>query len=258
MNVHDACVSGVESLLDDEAQRIGGRDNVHATRDLYTSIAAGDFPEWVYHVQLVDPSRVATLDFDPLDVAKAWPEDLFPLVEIGRMVLNKNIDNFFNENEQLAFSPKLVMPGNEYSNDKLLQARMFSYTDTQRYRIGPNYLNLPVDEAKSGTMNNQQVDSFTDFVNKSNEEIKYFHSKFSGARLSGEYPISSEGICGKSTQEAIPEENNFGSPATCTAAGLPVDRSGSGRGLPKTSSFSQGPPKVSKGSIGADGRWACQ
>ncbi|CAD7703126.1 unnamed protein product [Ostreobium quekettii] len=200
---------GVESLRDDEAQRIGGRDNVHATRDLYTSIAAGDFPEWVLHVQLMDPSRAATLDFDPLDVTKTWPENLFPLVEVGRMVLDKNIDNFFNENEQLAFSPALVVPGITYSEDKLLQSRIFSYTDTQRYRIGPNYLNLPVNAARSGTMNNQQVDSVMNFVNKPNEEINYFPSKFSGALLADEYPISREGICSRRTQEVIPKENNF-------------------------------------------------
>ncbi|CAD7697671.1 unnamed protein product [Ostreobium quekettii] len=201
---------GVESLLDEEAQAIGGKDQKHMTRDLLTSIANGDFPEWVLHVQLMDPSTAASLDFDPLDVTKTWPEDRFPLVEVGRMVLDKNINNFFNENEQVAFSPALVVPGITYSEDKLLQGRIFAYTDTQRYRVGPNYLSLPVNAPKSGVLNNQMVDGVLNFVNKPNEEVNYFPSKISGAQLAERYPISGESICGKRTQQVIKKESNFG------------------------------------------------
>lgn len=203
---------GVESLLDEEAQAIGGKDNLHATRDLITSITKGDYPEWVLHVQLMDPSSAAHLDFDPLDVTKTWPEDRFPLLEVGRMVLNKNINNFFNENEQVAFAPALVVPGITYSDDKLLQGRIFAYTDTQRYRVGPNYLSLPVNAPKSGTLNNQMVDGILNFVNKPNEEVNYFPSKISGAQVAERYPISGEAVCGKRTQEVIKKENNFAQP----------------------------------------------
>ena len=104
-------VAGVKNLLEDEAITVGGSNHSHATQDLYDSIAAGDFPEWKLMVQIMDPSDEFKYDFDPLDVTKTWPEDVFPLQQVGRMVLNKNPDNFFNENEQLAFCPALIVPG---------------------------------------------------------------------------------------------------------------------------------------------------
>jgi len=101
---------GVKCLTDDEAIRIGGANHSHATKDLYESIAAGNYPEWKLYIQTIDPDHEDQLDFDPLDVTKWWPEDIIPLQPVGRLVLNKNIDNFFNENEQLAFNPGLVCP----------------------------------------------------------------------------------------------------------------------------------------------------
>jgi catalase len=104
-------VAGVKNLLDDEAVIVGGKNHSHATKDLYDAIAAGDYPEWTLYIQTMDPADEDKFDFDPLDVTKIWPENLFPLQPVGRMVLNKNPDNFFNENEQLAFAPGLVVPG---------------------------------------------------------------------------------------------------------------------------------------------------
>ena len=92
---------GVKSLLDDEAERVGGANHSHATQDLFEAIASGDYPEWQLLVQTMDPATEDRHDFDPLDVTKVWPEDRFPLQPVGRMVLNKNPDNFFNENEML-------------------------------------------------------------------------------------------------------------------------------------------------------------
>ena len=122
---------GVKCLLDDEAERVGGANHSHATQDLFESIAAGDYPEWTLLIQTMDPATEDAHEFDPLDVTKLWPEDRFPLQPVGRMVLNKNPDNFFAENEMLAFCPALVVPGIGYSDDKLLQTRIFSYADTQ-------------------------------------------------------------------------------------------------------------------------------
>ena len=93
--------AGVKCLLDDEAAVVGGKNHSHATQDLYDSIARGEFPEWRLCVQTMDPAEEGSLDFDPLDVTKTWPEDRFPLHPVGRMVLNRNPDNFFLENEQL-------------------------------------------------------------------------------------------------------------------------------------------------------------
>ena len=88
-------------------------------------------------------------EFDPLDVTKTWPEGRFPLSPVGRLVLNRNVDNFFAENEMLAFCPAVIVPGIAYSDDKLLQTRIFSYADTQRHRLGPNYLMLPVNAPRN-------------------------------------------------------------------------------------------------------------
>lgn len=104
-------LTGVKNLLEEEAIQVGGSNHSHATQDLYDSIAAGNYPEWKLLIQTLDPADEHKFDFDPLDVTKIWPEHLFPLQPVGRMVLNRNPDNFFNENEQLAFSPSLVVPG---------------------------------------------------------------------------------------------------------------------------------------------------
>jgi len=127
---------GVKCLLDDEAVMVGGKNHSHATQDLYDAIARCDFPEWKLCIQTMDPADEDKFPFDPLDVTKTWPEDVFPMQPVGRMVLNQNPDNFFLENEQLAFCPATVVPGIHYSDDKLLQTRVFSYADAQRYRYG--------------------------------------------------------------------------------------------------------------------------
>lgn len=109
--------------MDDEAPLVGGKNHSHATQDLFDAIASGNYPEWTLMIQTMEVADEHKFNFDPLDVTKIWPEDIFPLQPIGRLVLNKNIDNFFNENEQLAFCPALVVPGVTYSADKLLQTR---------------------------------------------------------------------------------------------------------------------------------------
>ncbi|KAI6690657.1 hypothetical protein NL676_027485 [Syzygium grande] len=109
--------------------------------DLYDSIAAGNHPEWKLFIQIINPDHEDKFDFDPLDVTKTWPEDILPLMPVGRLALKRNIDNFFAENEQFAFCPSIVVPGVYYSDDKLIQTRIFTYSDT-RHRFGPDYLQL--------------------------------------------------------------------------------------------------------------------
>jgi len=161
---------GVKCLLDDEAVTVGGTCHSHATKDLYDSIAAGNYPEWKLYIQTIDPDHEDKFDFDPLDVTKTWPEDIIPLQPVGRMVLNKNIDNFFAENEQIAFCPAIIVPGIHYSDDKLLQTRIFSYADTQRHRLGPNYLMLPVNAPKCAHHNNHH-DGFMNFMHRDEEVL---------------------------------------------------------------------------------------
>lgn len=167
---------GVKSLLEDEAIQVGGSNHSHATKDLYDSIASGNFPEWKLYIQTIDPDHEDNFDFDPLDVTKIWPEDVVPLQPVGRMVLNKNIDNFFAENEMLAFCPAIVVPGIYYSDDKLLQTRVFSYADTQRHRLGPNYLMLPVNAPKCAHHNNHHEGAMN-FMHRDEEVLVLFCSK---------------------------------------------------------------------------------
>ncbi|CAN6461861.1 unnamed protein product [Victoria cruziana] len=186
---------GVKCLLDEEAVVVGGTNHSHATKDLYDSIAAGNYPEWKLFIQTIPPEDVDKFDFDPLDVTKTWPEDILPLQPVGRLVLNRNIDNFFAENEQLAFCPGIVVPGVHYSEDKLLQTRIFSYSDTQRHRLGPNYLMLPANAPKCSHHNNH-YDGFMNFMHR-DEEVDYFPSRFDPVRHAERYPIPSYTHSGK-------------------------------------------------------------
>ncbi|MDH6592534.1 catalase [Variovorax sp. TBS-050B] len=139
---------GIHGLAWDEAQKIAGKDPDFHRRDLWEAIEHGDFPEWELGVQLVPADRAQTLGFDLLDPTKLIPEEMVPVQRIGRLVLNRNPDNFFAETEQVAFHPGHVVPGIDFSNDPLLQGRLFSYTDTQISRLGgANFHELPINKA---------------------------------------------------------------------------------------------------------------
>src|SRR5207302_2718516 len=136
---------GTHSLVWDEAQKIMGADPDFNRRDLWEAIESGHGPEYDLAVQLVPEEREHDFDFDLLDPTKIIPEEEVPLRVIGRMVLNRNPDNFFAETEQVAFCVQNVVPGIDFTNDPLLQARLFSYLDTQLIRLGgPNFAQLPV------------------------------------------------------------------------------------------------------------------
>ncbi|KAJ0725407.1 putative catalase [Helianthus annuus] len=201
---------GVKCLMDDEAIKIGGANHSHATQDLYDSIQAGNFPEWKLFLQVIDPDHEDRLDFDPLDGTMTWPEDVIPLQPVGRMVLNKNIDNFFAENEQLAFNPGLVVPGIYYSDDKMLQGRIFAYSDTQRHRLGPNYLQLPVNAPKCAHHNNH-YDGHMNFMHR-DEEVDYFPSRYDRVQHAQKYPINPARVTGTRDRTVIPKYNDFKQP----------------------------------------------
>ena len=148
--------AGVETIDRHEATRIAGEDPDVAARDLRETIASGQTVEFELFVQFMHISDELKQTFDPLDATKTWPETQFPLMPVGKMVLNRNPENFFAEVEQAAFCPASVVPGIDLSADKLLQGRVFSYADTQRYRIGTNYLQLPVNRPRVPVNNNQQ------------------------------------------------------------------------------------------------------
>ncbi|MGJ7495198.1 catalase HPII [Variovorax sp. RT4R15] len=139
---------GIHGLVWDEAQKIAGKDADFHRRDLWEAIENGDFPEWELGVQLIPQDKEHSLGFDLLDPTKLIPEEMVPVQKIGKMVLNRNPDNFFAETEQVAFHPGHVVPGIDFSNDPLLQGRLFSYTDTQISRLGgANFHELPINKS---------------------------------------------------------------------------------------------------------------
>lgn len=148
---------GVQSTIWDEAVKIAGADQDFHRRDLFESITSGNYPDWDLAVQLFTQEQADTFPFDHLDATKLIPEELVPLKVIGRMVLNRWPDNFFAETEQVAFCPSHVVPGIDFSNDPLLQGRLFSYLDTQLSRLGgPNFHQIPINTPKCPFANNQR------------------------------------------------------------------------------------------------------
>ena len=148
---------GMQSVIWDEAVKINGADPDFHRRDLFEAIDSGDFPEWEFGLQLFDEREAANFDFDVLDATKLIPEEIVPLKIVGRMVLDRNPDNFFAETEQIAFCPANIVPGIDFSNDPLLQGRLFSYLDTQLIRLGgPNFNEIPVNQPKCPWANLQR------------------------------------------------------------------------------------------------------
>lgn len=151
--------NGLQSTTWDEAVKIAGADPDFHRRSLFEAIGRGDFPEWELGLQLFDQKTADKLPFDHLDATKFIPEELVPLRIVGRMVLNRYVDNFFAETEQVAFCPANIVPGLDFSNDPLLQGRLFSYLDTQLKRLGgPNFNKLPVNQPKQCPFHNFQRD----------------------------------------------------------------------------------------------------
>ena len=159
---------GVHSVAWDEAQNISGKDPDFHRRDLWDAIESGNFPQWELGVQLVEEKDEHKFGFDLLDPTKLIPEELVPVKRIGKMTLNRNPDNFFAETEQIAFHPGHLVPGIDFSNDPLLQGRLFSYTDTQLSRLGsPNFHEIPINRPVVEVHNNQRDGHMRQTINKS-------------------------------------------------------------------------------------------
>lgn len=135
---------GIHNLPADKAGQLEGQDPDYSIRDLYNSIATGDFPSWTFYIQVMTFEQASTYKYNPFDLTKVWPHSDFPLIQVGKVVLNRNPQNYFAEVEQSAFSPANLVPGIEASPDKMLQGRLFSYHDTHRHRLGANFAQLPV------------------------------------------------------------------------------------------------------------------
>ncbi|GGD50160.1 catalase X [Paenibacillus nasutitermitis] len=174
---------GIKNLLQEEANRIQALNFNHATLDLYTAIEQGDYPEWELCVQIMSDGEHPKLDFDPLDPTKLWPTDKFPFLPVGKMTLNRNPKDYFIEVEQAAFGTGVLVDGLDFSDDKLLQGRTFSYSDTQRHRVGTNYLQLPVNAPKTQVATNQsggQMQIYMDRAPGQNPHVNYEPSSMGG------------------------------------------------------------------------------
>jgi len=179
-------IKGVKSLVWDEAQKISGKDPDFHRRDLFEAIERGDYPEWDLGLQIVEEKDEFKFDFDLLDPTKIIPEELVPVRRVGKLTLNRNPDNFFAETEQVAFHTGHVVPGIDFTNDPLLQGRVFSYIDTQLRRVGPNFAELPINRPLNPVYNNQRDAMARTVINKG--RVSYFPN-----RLGGGCPIHSPG-----------------------------------------------------------------
>nr|MBA4168130.1 catalase [Chitinophagaceae bacterium] len=179
---------GVHSVAWDEAQNISGKDPDFHRRDLWEAIEGGDFPEWELGVQIVPEEDEHKYDFDLLDATKIIPEELVPVQRVGKMTLNRNPDNFFAETEQVAFHIGHVVPGIDFTNDPLLQGRLFSYTDTQLIRLGgPNFHEIPINRSIAPVHNNQRDGHMRQTINKN-------RTSYSPNSLGGNSPFQAKAI----------------------------------------------------------------
>jgi catalase len=205
---------GVKSLTAAQAAEIQATELGYHTKDLYAAIERGDYPEWELQVQMMDDHDHSELDFDPLDDTKTWPENDFPLKPVGRMVLNRAPENIFAEGEQIAFGTGVLVDGLDFSDDKMLVGRTFSYSDTQRYRVGPNYLQLPVNSAKNANVRTNQRDGqMTYYIDGAGENphVNYEPSIIGGLREAQAPTHDEQGpvISGRLTRKRIERTDDY-------------------------------------------------
>lgn len=145
---HFVCQQGIQNTTDEEALEIVGRDREANQRDLFEAIERGEFPKWELNVQVMPESEAKNYRFHPFDLTKVWSKKDYPLIKVGILELNKNPENYFQDVEQAAFNPASVVPGISFSPDRMLQGRLFSYGDAQRYRLGVNHAQIPVNRPR--------------------------------------------------------------------------------------------------------------
>lgn len=177
---HFKTAQGIKNLPVDKADDLAGSDPDYSIRDLFNAIAKGDFPSWNLFLQVMTFEEAEKVKFNPFDVTKVWSQKEFPLIPVGKMTLDRNPNNYFAEVEQAAFAPAHLVPGIEPSPDKMLQGRLFSYTDTHRHRLGANYLQLPVNCPYRVSVKNYQRDGPMTFNDNQGGAPNYYPNSFEG------------------------------------------------------------------------------
>ena len=176
---HFKTKQGIKNFTREGADDMRGQDPDHAQRDLFEAIKKGDFPKWRVCVQIMPEKDAETYHINPFDLTKVWPHGDYPLIEVGELVLDRNPENYFAEVEQAAFDPKNIVPGMGYSPDKMLQARLISYPDAHRYRLGVNYDSLPVNKPQC-PFHTYNRDGAMRFDGNSGASVNYEPNSFGG------------------------------------------------------------------------------
>ena len=188
---------GIKTLTNEEAEQIIAKDRESHQRDLFNSIKNKNFPSWTFYIQVMSEEEAKKVNFNPFDVTKVWPHKDFPLIKVGEIELNENPKNYFQEVEQAAFSPSNVVPGISFSPDRLLQGRLFAYTDAHLYRIGTHYEKLPVNRPIV-EVNNYYLDGVMNFEKPKEINAYYEPNSFNGPKEDPSYkeppfPVDGDG-----------------------------------------------------------------
>ncbi|WP_366163462.1 catalase KatA [Bacillus infantis] len=202
---HFKTEQGVKNLAPEAAAKIAGENPDYHTEDLFNAIENGEYPSWKLCVQIMPERDAETYRFDPFDVTKVWSQKDYPLIEVGRMVLNKNPENYFAEVEQATFSPGTLVPGVDVSPDKMLQGRLFSYHDAHRYRVGANHQALPINRARS-EVNNYQRDGQMRFDSNGGGSVYYEPNSFGGPKETPENKPAPFAVTGAA--DSVPYDHN--------------------------------------------------
>lgn len=202
---HWKTLQGQKNLDPKQVAEVQGKDYAHMTSDLVAAINKGSYPKWDLYIQTIKPEELSKFDFDPLDATKIWPG--IAERKIGQMVLNKNVDNFFQETEQVAMAPSNLVPGIEPSEDRLLQGRLFAYADTQMHRVGANGLSLPVNQPKVPVNNGNQDGAMN--AGHSTSGVNYQPSRRSDREETASARAVQTPLSGTTQQAKIQREQNF-------------------------------------------------
>eukprot|EP01101_Sappina_pedata_P007055 TRINITY_DN365_c0_g1_i1.p1 TRINITY_DN365_c0_g1~~TRINITY_DN365_c0_g1_i1.p1 ORF type:complete len:510 (-),score=165.01 TRINITY_DN365_c0_g1_i1:73-1572(-) len=200
---------GIKNLSAERAEKLAGENPDYSIEDLYNAIEKGDYPSWSFKIQLMTYEQAEKCSFDPFDVTKVWPHGDYPLIPVGKFVLNKNPENFFAQIEQLAFSPSHMIPGIEPSPDKMLQGRLFSYPDTHRHRLGPNPTLIPVNCPYRARAANYQRDGLGTTDDNQGDAPNYFPNSFHGPQPIESAKWHADKVSGDVKRYETGDEDNF-------------------------------------------------
>ncbi|VDM45936.1 unnamed protein product, partial [Toxocara canis] len=202
----------IKNLPADVAERLMGEDPDYSIRDLYDAIERGDFPEWKFMIQVMTFEQARNYQYNPFDVTKIWSHKEFPLIPVGKIILNRNPKNYFAEVEQSAFSPAHIVPGIEFSPDKMLQGRIFAYPDTHFHRLGPNYIQLPINCPYRARNRNVQRDGLMALGDNQAGMPNYHPNSFNGPKERTDVKESKWTASGDVDRFNSHDDDNFSQP----------------------------------------------